>query len=250
MALRVTAATAIAAAFGVDQPLAAAVLIIPALDLAGILPLTPGNVGVASAAVAFALKAHGVGSDVAVSAGIALGAVETLTTLALGSRQHPLLPRPPHRRSPLAYGGGGDDGLLRARRRVRRDRARPARLAPDHAQRRQRARPQPRPSSAEQMRRPRWRRRSGHSPSNGTEQRSASGSRRCAGGTRASRRARIPSRDHAADVRIRRTTANRRRSDSLLQRSPDDERPAATVCRTICTRSRSCRQCRHGSRRF
>ena len=85
MALRVTAATGIAAAFGVDRPLAAAVLIIPALDLAGILPLTPGNVGVASAAVAFALTAHGVGSDVAVSAGIALGAVETLTTLALGS---------------------------------------------------------------------------------------------------------------------------------------------------------------------
>ena len=85
MALRVTAATGIAAAFGVERPLAAAVLIIPALDLAGIMPLTPGNVGVASAAVAFALSAHGVGSDVAVSAGIALGAVETLTTLALGS---------------------------------------------------------------------------------------------------------------------------------------------------------------------
>ena len=60
-------------------------LIIPALDLAGILPLTPGNVGVASAAVAFALTAHGVSSNVAVSAGIALGAVETLTTLACGS---------------------------------------------------------------------------------------------------------------------------------------------------------------------
>ena len=85
MALRIAAATAIAAAFGIDRPLAAAVLVIPALDLAGILPLTPGNVGVASAAVAFALTAHGVGSDVAVSAGIALGAVETLTTLALGS---------------------------------------------------------------------------------------------------------------------------------------------------------------------
>ena len=85
MALRVTAATGIAAAFGIDRPLAAAVLIIPALDLAGILPLTPGNVGVASAAVAFALSAHGVGSHTAVSAGIALGAVETLTTLALGS---------------------------------------------------------------------------------------------------------------------------------------------------------------------
>jgi uncharacterized membrane protein YbhN (UPF0104 family) len=85
MAFRIAAATAIAAAFGVDRPLAAAVLIIPALDLAGILPLTPGNVGVASAAVAFALTAHGVGQDVAVSAGLALGAVETLTTLACGS---------------------------------------------------------------------------------------------------------------------------------------------------------------------
>ena len=85
MALRVAAATGVAAAFGIDRPLAAAVVIIPALDLAGILPLTPGNVGVASAAVAFALKAHGVASDVAISAGIALGAVETLTTLALGS---------------------------------------------------------------------------------------------------------------------------------------------------------------------
>lgn len=85
MALRVAAATSIAAAFGVSRPLAAALLIIPALDLAGILPLTPGNVGVASAAVAFALTAHGVGSDVAVSAGIALGAIETLTTLALGA---------------------------------------------------------------------------------------------------------------------------------------------------------------------
>ena len=84
MALRLAAATAIAAAFGIDQPLVAALLIIPALDLAGILPLTPGNVGVASAAVAFALKAHGVGSEVALTAGIAFGAVETLTTLALG----------------------------------------------------------------------------------------------------------------------------------------------------------------------
>jgi uncharacterized membrane protein YbhN (UPF0104 family) len=85
MALRLTAAAGIAAAFGIDNPLAAALLIIPALDLAGLLPLTPGNVGVASAAVAFALTAHGAGSDVALSAGIAFGVVETLTTFALGS---------------------------------------------------------------------------------------------------------------------------------------------------------------------
>jgi uncharacterized membrane protein YbhN (UPF0104 family) len=84
MALRLTAAAGIAAAFGVERPLAAALLIIPVLDLAGLLPITPGNVGVASAAVAFALTAHGAGSDVALSAGIAFGAVETLTTFALG----------------------------------------------------------------------------------------------------------------------------------------------------------------------
>ncbi len=84
MGLRLAAAAGIAAAFGVDEPLAAALIIIPALDLAGILPLTPGNIGVASAAVAFALKASGAASGVAVSAGIAFGAVETLTTLALG----------------------------------------------------------------------------------------------------------------------------------------------------------------------
>jgi len=84
MVLRVTAAAAIAAAFGIERPLAAALLVIPALDLAGMLPLTPGNVGLASAAVAFALKAHGAGAEVALTAGIAFGAVEMLTTLALG----------------------------------------------------------------------------------------------------------------------------------------------------------------------
>ena len=113
MALRVTAAAGIAAAFGVDRPLAAAVLIIPALDLAGILPLTPGNVGVSSAAVAFALSAHGVGSNVAVSAGIALGAVETLTTLALGSAS--ILYFLGQRTDAVRWhtARGGDDRLLR-----------------------------------------------------------------------------------------------------------------------------------------
>lgn len=85
MAAKIGAAAAIAAALGIERPLAAALLVIPALDLAGLLPLTPGNVGVASAAVAFALTAHGASTDVAVSAGIALGAVETLTTLACGA---------------------------------------------------------------------------------------------------------------------------------------------------------------------
>jgi uncharacterized membrane protein YbhN (UPF0104 family) len=84
-AARVGAATAIAAAFGIDQPLLAALLVVPALDLAGLLQLTPGNIGVASAAIAFALHAHGVGSGTALSAGIAFSAVETATSLAFGT---------------------------------------------------------------------------------------------------------------------------------------------------------------------
>jgi uncharacterized membrane protein YbhN (UPF0104 family) len=84
-ASRIGAATAIAAAFGVEQPLLAALLVIPALDLAGILPVTPGNIGVASAAVAFALHAHGASSGTAISAGIAFSAVETVTSLAFGT---------------------------------------------------------------------------------------------------------------------------------------------------------------------
>jgi uncharacterized membrane protein YbhN (UPF0104 family) len=84
-AARVGAATAIAAAFGVDQPLLAALLVVPALDLAGVLQITPGNIGVASAAIAFALHAHGAGSEIALSAGIAFSAVETATSLAFGT---------------------------------------------------------------------------------------------------------------------------------------------------------------------
>ena len=84
-AARVGAATAIAAAFGVERPLLAALLVVPALDLAGILPLTPGNIGIASAAVAFALHAHGTASGAAMSAGIAFSAVETVTSIAFGA---------------------------------------------------------------------------------------------------------------------------------------------------------------------
>ena len=84
-AARVGAATAIAAAFGVEKPLLAALLVVPALDLAGILPITPGNIGVASAAVAFALHAHGASASTSFSAGIAFSAVETVTSLAFGT---------------------------------------------------------------------------------------------------------------------------------------------------------------------
>ena len=85
MAARVAAAASLAFAFGLDQPLKIAVLVVPAVEMAAFLPLTPGNIGVASAAVAFALKSQGVDSSVALSAGIAFNAVETLSSLAFGA---------------------------------------------------------------------------------------------------------------------------------------------------------------------
>ena len=82
---KIGAAAAIAAAFGLPHPLLAALVIVPALDLASLFPLTPGNVGVASGAVTLALQARGIGITEALTAGIALHAVETLVGLGLGA---------------------------------------------------------------------------------------------------------------------------------------------------------------------
>ena len=85
IAMRIAAASAVMAALGVHGPVVAAFLVVPAVQLAGTLPLTPGNIGVAGAAAAFALRAHGVDGSVAVTAGIAFNVVETVSSLAFGA---------------------------------------------------------------------------------------------------------------------------------------------------------------------
>lgn len=92
---RLVAATAIAAALGVPSPLLAALLILPAIDLAGLLPLTPGNIGLKSGAIALALQAQGVDGTTALSTGIALHAVETVVGLTFGSASVLYLARVP-----------------------------------------------------------------------------------------------------------------------------------------------------------
>ena len=82
---RLIAATAVAAAVGIESPLLAALLVLPAIDLAGVLALTPGNLGIKSGAIAVALQAQGVDLTTALSTGIAFHAVETLVGLAFGS---------------------------------------------------------------------------------------------------------------------------------------------------------------------
>ncbi|HUJ92422.1 MAG TPA: alkaline phosphatase family protein, partial [Gaiellaceae bacterium] len=84
LAARLAAAAAGAAALGVPHPLTAALLVVPALELAGVVPLTPGNVGVAGGAAALALRAHGLPMHAALAAGLALHAVETISGIAAG----------------------------------------------------------------------------------------------------------------------------------------------------------------------
>jgi glycosyltransferase 2 family protein len=81
---RFGAAASISAALGVRSPVMAALLVVPALDLSGAMPLTPGNVGLASGAVAIALRAHGIGLTTALTTGIAFHAVETVAGVAFG----------------------------------------------------------------------------------------------------------------------------------------------------------------------
>jgi uncharacterized membrane protein YbhN (UPF0104 family) len=81
---RYLAAACACAALGVTNAFAAAIIILPALDLAGLFPVTPGNVGVTSGAIAVALKAHDVAFHQGLAAGIAFHAVETAVGLLFG----------------------------------------------------------------------------------------------------------------------------------------------------------------------
>ena len=62
-----------------------ALVVVPALELAALLPLTPGNIGVAGAAAAGALHAQGLPISEAVQAGLVLHAIETAAGLVYGT---------------------------------------------------------------------------------------------------------------------------------------------------------------------
>jgi uncharacterized membrane protein YbhN (UPF0104 family) len=106
---RLASATAVAAALGIDHPLAAAVVIVPALDIASLLPITPGNIGVTSATIAMALQAHGASLTNGLAAGIAFHAIETAVGIMFGVASLVWLapyPSPAARRVALLAGTG------------------------------------------------------------------------------------------------------------------------------------------------
>ncbi|MCS7006977.1 MAG: lysylphosphatidylglycerol synthase transmembrane domain-containing protein [Thermoleophilia bacterium] len=72
-------------AFGIDAPGAAAGAVLLLTNLATLLPLWPGNVGLFQAAVAAPLLASGVGFGHAILFGLGLQAIEVTTAVALGA---------------------------------------------------------------------------------------------------------------------------------------------------------------------
>ena len=82
---RFAGAAAVSAAVGIQRPFLAALLILPALDVSGLVPLTPGNVGIASAAIAIAFRSHGVSFNHGLAAGITLQALETAVGVIVGT---------------------------------------------------------------------------------------------------------------------------------------------------------------------
>jgi uncharacterized membrane protein YbhN (UPF0104 family) len=82
---RFAGAVAVSAAVGIHRPVMAALLIVPAIDVVGLVPLTPGNIGIASAAIAVAFRAHGVSFSHGFAAGVAFQALETAVGVSVGT---------------------------------------------------------------------------------------------------------------------------------------------------------------------
>jgi uncharacterized membrane protein YbhN (UPF0104 family) len=82
---KVGAVALVLGTLGISAPLQASMAVVPAFELAAMLPLTPGNIGVASAAAGLALHAQGVPASAALSASVVLHGVETAAGLAYGA---------------------------------------------------------------------------------------------------------------------------------------------------------------------
>jgi uncharacterized membrane protein YbhN (UPF0104 family) len=76
---------AVAAALGLPHPAMAALVILPALELASAFPVTPGGIGIGSGAVAVALASRGIGMTEALGVGFAMQGVQTLVSVCAGS---------------------------------------------------------------------------------------------------------------------------------------------------------------------
>ena len=102
---RFAAAAAVVSSLGLPHPLLSALAITGALDLAGLVPLTPGGIGVTTGVVSLAVAAHGAGSATAVATGLVFQAVETLSGVVFAGTVLPLAACPPRARAALRVAG-------------------------------------------------------------------------------------------------------------------------------------------------
>jgi hypothetical protein len=82
---RLLAATSVGLAFGVHGPIAAALLVVPALELTGVIPLGAVGFGVAGGVAALAFHTHGTSAATALTAGFVLHGIESGTALVVGT---------------------------------------------------------------------------------------------------------------------------------------------------------------------
>ena len=91
---RAAAGVAIVSSLGISSPLTVALVLLGALALAGVLPLTPGNFGAGAGAATIALHGAGVSVADALALGVTFQAVETGAALLLGLTGSAMLAAP------------------------------------------------------------------------------------------------------------------------------------------------------------
>jgi uncharacterized membrane protein YbhN (UPF0104 family) len=82
---RVGALAAIVSALGIPHALTAALLIIPTIDAASLLPLTPGAISLSTGAVALTLNGIGINATTALAVGIGYHAIEAAAAVVFGT---------------------------------------------------------------------------------------------------------------------------------------------------------------------
>jgi uncharacterized membrane protein YbhN (UPF0104 family) len=94
LAARLAATIALVAALGIPSAASVALVLLTAIALAGLLPLTPGNIVAGAGAAALALHGTGMGSVDGLALGMTFQAVETCTAILLGLAGTALLAAP------------------------------------------------------------------------------------------------------------------------------------------------------------
>jgi uncharacterized membrane protein YbhN (UPF0104 family) len=111
-AARLAAAAAIAAALGLPAPVWSAFVLVTAIALAGIIPLTPGNFGAGAGAATLALHGTGIGVGTSLAAGVAFQAVETVAGMGVGLLGAAVIAAPGSRVRRLSFAAAGAGAIL------------------------------------------------------------------------------------------------------------------------------------------